>query len=71
MPRPKKDSREYTICIPTNISEALEKRFYDSKTGKREHGALSNYVTNLIIRDLKESKAALGSIEDLLKGENK
>lgn len=69
MPRPKSDKKEHTICIPRNISEQLEKKFYDSKTGKREHGALSDYITKLIIRDMREGKAALESIDDLLNGD--
>jgi hypothetical protein len=69
MPRPKSDKKEYTICIPSNIAKKLEEKFYDPKTGKREHGALSDYLTKLIIRDLREASVALSSIDDLLKGE--
>lgn len=70
MARPKKDIVYHTVSLPRNISETLEKKFFDQKTGKRGHGALSNYLTKLVIRDLRESKVAEKSIIDLIEESN-
>jgi hypothetical protein len=54
MPRPQSDEppSRLVVYLPQSLYEKLREAHFDHGQGKVPYGALSKYITNLILRDL-------------------
>lgn len=53
-----------TVRLPNRLSAAIDERFRDPVTGTVGYGALSEYLTNLALNDMKSYNSVLELLDD-------
>ena len=66
MPRLKKDYVKRTISLDADIDAHYEERFFDSATGKRRHGELSELINKLLRLEMRAFEKASKKTKELL-----
>ena len=66
MPRVKKDYVKRTISLDADIDAHYEQRFFNSATGKRRHGELSELINKLLRLEMRAFKKATEKTKELL-----
>ena len=66
MPRLKKDYVKRTISLDADIDAHYEERFFNSATGKRRHGELSELINKLLRLEARSFDRAKKKAEELL-----
>ena len=66
MPRLKKDYVKRTISLDADIDAHYEERFFNSATGKRRQGELSELINKLLRLEMRAFEKASKKTKELL-----
>lgn len=71
MPAPKAAVKvdKVIIVLPVDLRERMQQHLFDEERGRIPKGAISDYITSLIRRDLSgKTASAVADLGDLLRG---